>query len=117
MNSWERRQKLNWLRQKNTWQQKTKEVSIKSDQPASAIAIKAILLNYHPILNVFLFFLAALLCLKRKKTYESQQEKIRGAMMTIETQVMTLEGANVNLQAMNAMKVGAASMKAMHNDM
>jgi len=59
---------------------------------------------------------AALMCLKRKKTYESQIEKIAGARMTIEQQVMTLEGANVSLEAMNAMKMGAASMKSIHQD-
>jgi len=59
---------------------------------------------------------AALMCLKRKKTYEVQVEKISGARMTIEQQVMTLEGANVSLEAMNAMKMGAASMKSIHND-
>jgi len=59
---------------------------------------------------------AALMCLKRKKTYEGQIEKISGARMTIEQQVMTLEGANVSLEAMNAMKMGAASMKAIHQD-
>jgi len=37
--------------------------------------------------------------------------------MTIEQQVMTLEGANVSLEAMNAMKMGAASMKTIHKDM
>jgi len=37
--------------------------------------------------------------------------------MTIETQVMTLEGANVNLEAMNAMKMGASTMKSIHKDM
>jgi len=60
---------------------------------------------------------AALMCLKRKKTYESQMEKISGARMTIEQQVMTLEGANVSLEAMNAMKMGAQSMKTIHKDM
>jgi len=60
---------------------------------------------------------AALMCLKRKKTYESQMEKLSGARMTIEQQVMTLEGANVSLEAMNAMKMGAASMKSIHKDM
>jgi len=60
---------------------------------------------------------AALMCLKRKKTYEGQMEKISGARMTIEQQVMTLEGANVSLEAMNAMKMGAQSMKAIHKNM
>jgi len=59
---------------------------------------------------------AALMCLKRKKTYEAQMEKLAGARMTIEQQVMTLEGANVSLEAMNAMKMGAQSMKSIHND-
>jgi len=59
---------------------------------------------------------AALMCLKRKKTYEVQMDKIAGARMTIEQQVMTLEGANVSLEAMNAMKMGAASMRSIHND-
>jgi charged multivesicular body protein 4 len=44
-------------------------------------------------------------------------EKMNGARMTIEQQVMTLEGANVSLEAMNAMKMGAASMKTIHKDM
>lgn len=57
------------------------------------------------------------MCLKRKKTYESQMEKISGARMTIEQQVMTLEGANVSLEAMNAMRMGAQSMKSIHKDM
>jgi len=59
---------------------------------------------------------AALMCLKRRKTYEAQMEKIAGARMTIEQQVMTLEGANVSLEAMNAMKMGAASMKSIHQN-
>jgi len=60
---------------------------------------------------------AALMCLKRKKTYEVQIEKISGAMMTIEQQKMALEGANVSLEAMNAMKIGAASMKSIHSEL
>jgi charged multivesicular body protein 4 len=60
---------------------------------------------------------AALMCLKRKKTYETQMEKLSGARMTIEQQVMTLEGANVSLEAMSAMKMGAASMKTIHSEL
>jgi len=60
---------------------------------------------------------AALLCLKRKKTIELQAEKISGARMTIEQQVLTLEGANVSLEAMNAMKMGAQSMKSIHQNL
>eukprot|EP01116_Phalansterium_solitarium_P003312 TRINITY_DN14137_c0_g1_i1.p1 TRINITY_DN14137_c0_g1~~TRINITY_DN14137_c0_g1_i1.p1 ORF type:complete len:221 (+),score=31.18 TRINITY_DN14137_c0_g1_i1:143-805(+) len=60
---------------------------------------------------------AALMCLKRKKTYEAQMEKLSGARMTIETQVMALEGANVNMETIKAMKAGAASLKGIHQDM
>jgi len=60
---------------------------------------------------------AALMSLKRKKTYEAQMEKLSGARMTIETQVMTLENANVSLETIKAMKSGAASLKGIHQDM
>eukprot|EP01135_Chromosphaera_perkinsii_P009621 Nk52_evm71s1810 gene=Nk52_evmTU71s1810 len=56
----------------------------------------------------------ALMALKRKKTYEAQIEKITGARMTLETQVLTIENASVNLEAMNAMKMGAQTMKDIH---
>jgi len=59
---------------------------------------------------------AALMCLKRKKTYEAQMEKIGGARATIEQQMLTLEGANVSLEAMNAMTQAAAAMEAIHRN-
>lgn len=37
--------------------------------------------------------------------------------MTIETQVLAIEGANVNLETMNAMKAGAEAMKTIHGSM
>jgi len=60
---------------------------------------------------------AALACLKRKKVYEAQIDKLAAARMTIETQSMILEGAQVNLEAMSAMKMGAQSMKTIHKDL
>jgi hypothetical protein len=57
------------------------------------------------------------MALKRKKQYEGQIEKISGARMTIETQMMTIENANVNLEAMQAMKSGAEAMKHIHGAM
>ena len=57
------------------------------------------------------------MALKRKKAYEGQVDKIMGARMTIETQVMTIENANVNLEAMNAMKAGSDAMKKIHGAM
>ncbi|KAJ3000155.1 ESCRT-III subunit protein snf7 [Globomyces sp. JEL0801] len=52
--------------------------------------------------------------LKRKKAYEDQISKISGSRMTLETQVMAIENANVNLETMNAMAAGAAAMKQIH---
>lgn len=60
---------------------------------------------------------AALMCLKKKKTYEAQIEKISGATMTIQTQLMAIEGANVSLQTLEAMNLGAKVMKDLHKNM
>ncbi|KAJ1952185.1 ESCRT-III subunit protein snf7, partial [Dispira parvispora] len=49
----------------------------------------------------------ALAALKRKKQFEDQIEKISGARVTLETQVMAIESANINLETMNAMRTGA----------
>ncbi|KAF0718608.1 Aste57867_1578 [Aphanomyces stellatus] len=59
----------------------------------------------------------AIFCLKRKKMYESEIEKLQGARMTLETQVMTLESTQVNMATFTAMKVGADQMKAIHGQM
>lgn len=55
---------------------------------------------------------AALACLKRKKTYEAQMEKIWAQRSTVEQQMMTLEDASATVDTLGAMKQGAASMKA-----
>ncbi|KAF9974772.1 ESCRT-III subunit protein snf7 [Actinomortierella ambigua] len=60
---------------------------------------------------------AALMALKRKKQFETQIEKILGSRLTIETQVMAIESANVNLETMKAMRAGADAMKGIHRDM
>lgn len=57
------------------------------------------------------------MALKRKKQYENEMEKILGARTTIETQMMTIENANQNLETMNAMKMGAEAMKSIHGTM
>ncbi|PHZ14516.1 ESCRT-III subunit protein snf7 [Rhizopus azygosporus] len=59
----------------------------------------------------------ALMALKRKKAYEGNIEKINGARMTIETQMMAIENANVNLETMSAMRAGAEAMKNIHGSM
>ncbi|CAO3569547.1 ESCRT-III subunit protein snf7 [Mortierella alpina] len=60
---------------------------------------------------------AALMALKRKKQFEGQIEKISGSRLTIETQVMAIENANVNLETMKAMRAGAEAMKGIHGAM
>mmetsp|Transcript_61 Transcript_61/g.81 ORF Transcript_61/g.81 Transcript_61/m.81 type:complete len:219 (+) Transcript_61:15-671(+) len=59
----------------------------------------------------------AMMALKRKNTYEGQIEKLSGAQLTIEQQLMTIEGAHVSLEAMNAMRMGARTMQTIHNHM
>jgi len=59
----------------------------------------------------------AMMALKRKKTYEGQLSKLSGARMTIEQQLMAIEGAQVSLQAMNAMRMGASAMRSIHGEM
>lgn len=59
----------------------------------------------------------AMMCLKRKKAYEAQIQRLSGARMTIEEQVLAIESANVNLEAMNAMREGAKTMKTIHKNM
>jgi charged multivesicular body protein 4 len=54
---------------------------------------------------------AALMALKRKKIYEGQVEKLSGARMTLEVQIMTIENATTNYAALDAMKTGANALK------
>lgn len=59
----------------------------------------------------------AIFALKRKKMYEAEIEKLQGARMTLETQVMTLESAHVNMETFMALRTGANHMKAIHGQM
>ncbi|KAI9244020.1 Snf7 family [Phascolomyces articulosus] len=63
------------------------------------------------------YIIVALQALKRKKVFEANIEKINGARMTIETQMMAIESANVNLETMGAMRAGAEAMKNIHGSM
>lgn len=60
---------------------------------------------------------SALAALKRKKAYELQMERLAGARVTIETQVLAIENASVALDALTAMRQGAETMRAIHSDM
>lgn len=59
----------------------------------------------------------AIFALKRKKMMEAEIEKLQGARMTLETQVMTLESAHVNMETFTAIRSGANQMKAIHGQM
>jgi charged multivesicular body protein 4 len=54
------------------------------------------------------------MALKRKKMYEQQREHARGARFNLETQLLAIENANVNMETLKAMKAGSATMKNMH---
>jgi charged multivesicular body protein 4A/B len=59
----------------------------------------------------------ALAAIKRKRMYETQQERDAAARTTLETQILTLEGSAVTLDTMAAMRAGASTMKAIHGNM
>jgi charged multivesicular body protein 4 len=57
------------------------------------------------------------MALKRKKMYEQQREHTRGARFNLETQLLAIENANVNMETLKAMKAGSQTMKTMHGEM
>jgi hypothetical protein len=59
----------------------------------------------------------ALMCLKKKKLYESQVERIYSACMTIEQQIMTIDEADFNIRTLESMKIGAQSLATINNNM
>jgi charged multivesicular body protein 4 len=58
----------------------------------------------------------ALFALKRKKLYENEINKLQGAKITLETQIMSLESAAVNIETFKAMKSGTDTMKHMRGN-
>lgn len=54
--------------------------------------------------------------LKRKKGYEANLMKIENQIDLLETQLTAIEGANLNLETMKAMKQGAQAMKQIHGE-
>ncbi len=57
------------------------------------------------------------MALKRKKMYENEIEKMMGARMNLETQLINIENASVNVETINAMKTGASALKSLHGNM
>ncbi len=58
----------------------------------------------------------ALFALKRKKMYETEVSKLQGARITLDSQILALESAAVNLETFKAMKAGAGAMKNMRGN-
>jgi charged multivesicular body protein 4 len=54
--------------------------------------------------------------LKKKKGYETNLIKIENQIESLETQLTAIEGANLNLETMKAMKQGASAMKQIHGE-
>mmetsp|Transcript_20663 Transcript_20663/g.28453 ORF Transcript_20663/g.28453 Transcript_20663/m.28453 type:complete len:227 (-) Transcript_20663:1283-1963(-) len=58
----------------------------------------------------------ALLALKRKKMFEAEVNKLQGARITMDSQILALESASVNIETFRAMKAGANAMKGIRGD-
>jgi charged multivesicular body protein 4 len=61
--------------------------------------------------------LVATQALRRKKMAEQDLERIAGTRLQLESQVNTLESANINQETMAAMQKGAAVLKTINNNM
>ncbi|CAK9194614.1 unnamed protein product [Sphagnum troendelagicum] len=57
---------------------------------------------------------AAIQCLKRKKLYEVQVEQLGNFQLRIHDQMIMLEGAKATTETVDALRSGAAAMKAIH---
>ncbi|GMH03734.1 hypothetical protein Nepgr_005573 [Nepenthes gracilis] len=57
---------------------------------------------------------AAIQCLKKKKLYEQQIEQLGSMQLRIHDQMILLEGAKATTETVDALRSGAAAMKAMH---
>lgn len=60
---------------------------------------------------------AALMAVKRKHMYEAQREHSRGARFNLETQMLAIENANLNMETIKAMKAGSQTMKSIHGQL
>ncbi|KAJ3341299.1 ESCRT-III subunit protein snf7 [Gonapodya sp. JEL0774] len=60
---------------------------------------------------------AALMALKRKKTYETEINRLGNTRATIEAQLGAIESTNINMEVMKAMQAGGQAMKTMHGDL
>ncbi|CAL9084179.1 unnamed protein product [Musa textilis] len=56
---------------------------------------------------------AAIQCLKRKRLYEQQVEQLGNFQLRLHDQIIMLEGAKATTETVDALRTGAAAMKAM----
>jgi charged multivesicular body protein 4A/B len=55
--------------------------------------------------------------LRRKKQLETELDKLSGMRLQLESQIMTLESANINAETLAAMKKGSEALKSIHGNM
>lgn len=55
--------------------------------------------------------------LRRKKEYEKEVDKFEDQKRTVETQLYSIQNANIQYETLQAMKQGAAAMKSIHKNM
>ncbi|CAG9319558.1 unnamed protein product [Blepharisma stoltei] len=58
----------------------------------------------------------ALICLKRKKMYESEVAKLEGSRMNLEQQLFAIEGASMNKNIFDSLKTGNQVLKDVHGE-
>ncbi|KAA3477222.1 vacuolar protein sorting-associated protein 32-like protein 2 [Gossypium australe] len=63
--------------------------------------------------SLMLSYAAAIQCLKRKRLYEQQIEQLGNFQLRIHDQMIMLEGAKATTETVDALRTGAAAMKAM----
>ena len=49
--------------------------------------------------------------------FEAEVMKLQGARITLDSQIMALESASINIATVNAMKKGADAMKTIHGNL
>ena len=60
---------------------------------------------------------AALLCLKKKKMYEKEAEKVSAVSFKIEHQIITLEASQSNVDAVNTQRMFKSEMEKISKQM
>ncbi|KAN0035127.1 hypothetical protein ACTA71_004386 [Dictyostelium dimigraforme] len=56
----------------------------------------------------------ALLCLKKRNSYQNEVTKLQGSFETLNSQITALENAKMNMEILSSMRDGARSLKELH---